>query len=193
MADEPYLWRIHTSTDTIYADYAQHSLGDTPITRGETASFEFHFQDPATEPLVVPSGTTYTIPAGTTEIWPSVDVQGTLDVQGSLILTEGDDFVDLRSLSEHAGSYSPLPSIQNEYKIRQQKPSTAPSLIVGIEPSQDLKDEDVPGVWGVVDAGTDTRENTYSEYVFSLDVTVLNTLDEYADQDSAETSLAVTY
>jgi len=192
MANELY-WKIHTSAGTLYADRAQHTLSDTPITRGESASFEFHFQEVGEDTLVVPEGTTYTIPAGETEVWPDTDVQGTLDVQGSLILTEGDDFVDLRALSEHAGSYSPLPSIQNEYKIRQQKPSTAPSLIVGIEPSQDLKDEDVPGVWGVVDSGTDTRENTYSEYVFSLDVTVLNTFDAYSDQESAETNLAVTY
>jgi hypothetical protein len=191
MPDEQTLWRIHTkSNGSLTAKAATNGPADlNRPTRGETAAWTFRL---ASEALVVPSGETYTVESGTEEVYSSADIDGTLNVDGTLTLTEG-QFDTLRQLADHAGSFATVQTLNNTQNYREQIPSDASvdSIVVGIEPAQALKDRNVDGVWGIVSNGTDARSAALSRNLFQLEVQVLAEYSEYADHSAIETALQV--
>jgi len=75
---------------------------------------------------------------------------------------------------------------------REQLPARADveSLVVQLEPSTELSSYDVPGFWGLVTGGDDSRETTLSQERLVLELVVLADADQYTDHTDIENDLA---
>jgi len=75
---------------------------------------------------------------------------------------------------------------------REQLPARADvdSLVVQLEPSSDLSSYDVPGFWGLVVGGDDSRETTLSQERLVLELFVLADAGQYTDHADIESDLA---
>jgi len=75
---------------------------------------------------------------------------------------------------------------------REQLPARAAvdSLVVQLEPSTELSSYDVPGFWGLVTGGDDSRETTLSQERLVLELVVLADADQYTDHTDIENDLA---
>jgi len=111
---------------------------------------------------------------------------------GGTVLT-GSTVEILQEYAEFAGAYATLELLTNELKFREQLPSDAPrdSLVVGVRPASDLRDRDVPAVWGLVDDVRDAREPVLSEKRIEITVRILAPFDEYTDLSAVETAFEV--
>lgn len=194
---------VTASSGTIQVPYATSSPG--VWTRGQTATYTFEFPRTYTFPsdytvsgtesyenVVIPAGVTVTIPSGATLNVDSIIVNGTLTNNGTLNTASG-MLADFNEFVEWAGSYTTLEMLNGVERYRVQIPASAgiESLVVGIEPNQDLQDRDVVGVWGLVDSITNERNQALSTNRYSVDVNVLAPYGEYADVSSVETDLLV--
>lgn len=176
-------------------------------TRGETATFTFEFEAEQTfasdytvpagetqtfESLYVPEGVTLTIESGATVEVDSIIVDGTVTGDGQLI-TDSGMLTDLVEYAEWGGSWSTMTMLNNVVKYRTQIPSSAgiDSLVWGIEPNQDLQDRNVVGVWGLVESINNERNQPLTTNRYSVDVTVLAPLDEYATISDVESDLVI--
>jgi hypothetical protein len=166
------------------------------ITRGETA--EFTFRNMITR-LTVESGETFTVPAGTTEQVDFVEVFGTLDVDGTLeadsLLNQGTvdndgtlkinerfafELEDLKAYRRFAGKANLTPTLSATQKFSENIDETElETLVIGIEPNDDLQDEEIPGVWGVVNSITDERNQALNTDAATISVDVLALYSEY--------------
>jgi len=96
------------------------------------------------------------------------------------------DFNTLLDFTDFAGSYSAYEGDDNLYRYIEHLPNDASfsSLVVGINPSQDLQDRDVPGVWGLIETVEDTRNQPLSDTRIALEVFVIAEFDDFADADA---------
>jgi len=101
------------------------------------------------------------------------------------------DFQTLTDYDDYAGSYAPIELLNGNEKYRDHIPESGSieSLLVGIEPSSDLKNKDISGVWGVIDDISDSRNAALSTVQVELSVRVLARFAEYADHTTAESTL----
>jgi len=189
---------IHKTGNTVIdADFATNEPARlNNITRGERA--EFTFRDMITR-LTVESGETYTVQSGTTERIDFVEVFGTLDIDGTLevdfLLDQGtidDDgtlrvnerfafeLEDLKAYRRFAGKANLTPTLSATQKFSENIDETElNTLVIGIEPNQDLQDEEIPGIWGVVNNITDERNQALSTDAATISVDVLALYSEY--------------
>lgn len=185
-------YTLHTeSNSTISAVYTTEAPSEfNQVSRGERAQFTFEFP---TESLVVESGETYTVESGTTEIFQTVDVKenGTLDVNGTLIETGGNNVAELQRYQDHAGSFATQETLNNARRYRLGIPSgiDITSLVLGIEPSQTLQDNDVPGIWGLVESVSDPRRQALSDERVTVQLLVLDRFSAYTDHTDIQNSL----
>jgi hypothetical protein len=206
--------RLKNEVD-IVADYILTDWSDAnELTIGETRSVNLHFN--TLEDLVVSSS--YTVSAGTVEQYDTVTIQdgatltiesnatlttntvtvesgGTLTQQSGSTLTEyGNLTQQLLEYGKWAGAYAPFTSIDSVEKYEEQF-STAradiDSIVIGLEPSQSLKDRNVRGVWGILDADTDNRPRALSDMQFGIELKILAWYDEYADHAALEADLEI--
>lgn len=174
------------------------------VTRGERAEINLHFP---TDDLVV-SGS-YTVSAGDVEQYDEIVVESgaTLTIEGELygntldndgtvtnngtLTVYGSVISRVQDLADYAGSYAEQTTLNGTVKFRNQIPSNADvnSLVVGVEPSANIQDNDVDGFWGIVDRGSDTRNTALSDGQYQLQLTVLAELAEYNDHTAIENDL----
>lgn len=64
-------------------------------------------------------------------------------------------------------------------------------MLLGIEPSSDLKNKEVEGIWGLVDSIEDVRNPSLNTFRFALNIFVLGQYSDYADVSDVETNLEV--
>ena len=206
-------FKIETkSNGLVVANYATNDIPElNNITRGDTATFVFDFNDIGTD-LTVASGDTYTIETNTIEAYDSIIVDGTLVVNGTLYgndltvngtldnngtvdINQGQvtDYNTLLDYDEYSRKYARLETLDAAQPYREFFDTTdfLDSLVFGIEPAQTLQNEDIPGVWGLVSNIEDSRpmQLNYNRLTITLDI--LATYDEYIDHASLETALKV--
>jgi len=193
---------------------AQHVQSDPSSinnrTRGETATFDLLIED--LETLSVANGDTYTVESGQTEVYGSVDVDGTLTINGTLVVRGTFDndgtvdnngtlrvlgsvnrFRDLLAYDRHAGSYTFTATLNNTQKFKQRLP-TSPnisSLVIGLEPSNDLETRNVAGKWGLIRNVTDSRTRALTNPVITLEIDILADYSEYSDITSVQNDLEI--
>jgi len=204
-------WEIHISDKKSYIADATVSGPDDVnlIARGETATYEFvNIQTK----LTVKSGTTYVVESGTTEQIDIVVVDGgTLDINGTLqadyvnvksgtIDNDGTldinekyafEVEEIQNYSPFSGKYVINETLGSKQQYSEFIPSTAQidTLLLGIEPLQDLKDKTVEGYWGLINTITDDRNTPLSNSRITLDIDVLATYEEYSDHTAVEADL----
>lgn len=178
------------------------------ITRGGTVSYSFRNLGTA---LTIPSGETETIPSGETETIDFVtisdggtltvdgrleadelEVNGTLDLNGDLDVNEryALELEDLLLYREYAGQYNLRQTLDATQRYSEQiDESVLTTLVIGIEPSDDLKERGIPGVWGLVDDIRDERDPTLTRSAVGIDLTVLAPFSEYSSVSAVQNDL----
>jgi len=96
------------------------------------------------------------------------------------------DYLDFADAADYGLTEANIPW------YREQVPSRADvdSLVVQIEPSSDLSSLDVPGFWGLVTGGEDSRETSVSHEQLVLELYVLADAAQYADHTAIENDLS---
>jgi len=200
MAQSDVSFTIHTESTTITAKSAVNSPAQlNTVTRGDTAQFTFRVAGSGltADSLVVQSSETYTVSANTTEIYTQTDVKenGQLNVEenGTLNVTGGDNRGELEQYADHAGAFSSLTTLNNTQKFREQIPTDADvnSILLGIEPSQTLKDRGINGIWGLVTNGTDERTSALTNNQYTIELQVLAEYADYSDRQALTTDLEI--
>lgn len=190
-------WTIYTQDGKLYPDYATGDLHN--ITDGETSTFVFGFEslDGGTSELIVEDGETYVLSDGR-EVYEYAKTQDggerIIEDGAQLVITGENTQSDLiEGLDQEAGHFVDYTTIQNEHKFRNKLPqdSDISSLLVGIEPSQELQDRDVKGIYGVVEGMTDNRNSSLTNYQYQMTILKLADFDEYSDLTSAASDLEV--
>jgi len=187
-------WTVYTNDKgTLSASYAIGGpTGLNRVSQGGNVTIRLEF---TTDFLIVESGETYTVKSGTTEIFTYTDVKenGQLIVEenGQLIRTGGDNIQELQIYDDHAGSYQTTQSIDQTVSYTEFLPDNidVSSLVIGIEPSQKLKDRGIRGCWGLLDSATDVRTMGLTTNQFELSVTVLGQYSDFTDIDDVITQL----
>jgi hypothetical protein len=178
------------------------------IARGGTVSYSFRNLETK---LIVDSGETETIPGGDTETidfatvadggtlvvdgrleCDELDVDGTLDLNGELDVNEryALELEDLLVYREYAGQYNLRETLDSTQRYSEQiDESVLTTLVMGIEPSADLQDRGIPGVWGLVDTIRDERASTLTRSVVGIDLTVLAPFSEYDSVSAVKNDL----
>jgi len=177
------------------------------IQRGQTVTIQLLNLN--REDLTVESGDTYTVSAGDTEQYREVVVDGTLTVDGRLEADElaisgtvngsgtvavdekyAAEIDDLRHHREFAGQFTVRETIDGTQKISETiDNSKLETLVVGIEPSQELQDQFIPGCWGVIETVSDERNAPLTNSRVRVDLRVLAPFSDYADVDAVTTDL----
>lgn len=99
----------------------------------------------------------------------------------------------VEEFAQWAGSFTTMEMLDNTVKFRDQLPSSATidSCVLGINPSSDLDNDNIVGVWGLVESIDNQRNQplTTNRYQFSL--TVLAPYSEYADHTAVSNDLEI--
>lgn len=191
---------LHTSG---VGDMVADSVTTDPATSnrigsGDTATFSL--RAPSTR-LTVGSGETVTVGSGVSQDFDEVEVfsggtltvdgtlraevvsvDGTLNVNGTLDVT-GPTPVDLSFLRDYriyAGNATLTETLNGTQRFSETiDTAEIDTLVVGIEPSSELKQADIPGVWGVVEDVIDARNRPLSTDAVEITVSVLAPYDKY--------------
>jgi len=101
------------------------------------------------------------------------------------------EWASFQQYADYAGAFVLHRGVDGDVRYTSRLPTSADvdSLLLGIEPNSDLKNRDVTGVWGVVDSGSDERDNALANYEYAIDLTVLAEFAKYADHASALSAL----
>jgi len=176
-------------------------------TRGETVSFEFWATDGTKnltvsgsvtidsvefyDSVTVESGATLTITSNGKLLTGSLTSNGTIDNDGIIINDLGinNSFEDLVEYGDYAGKFSTTETLNGKQKYREFIPSDAnvDSLLVGIEPNNELENKNVPPIWGVVESVSDPRNPALNTKNYQMTVRILAEKSEYSDHSTAET------
>jgi len=185
-------YTIHTNGNTtLEADVVTSSLSEANrITRGEPIEIQLRDVDLQ---LIVGNGETVVIDdaqeinrveinnGGTLTVdgtlrADELDNQGTLNVNGTLTVNEsvGVELEELRQYREYAGSATLTETLDGTQRFSESIDTAAlDSLVIGIEPDSDLKTRGIPGVWGVVDSISDSRNRQLTTNTITLSLSVL--------------------
>jgi hypothetical protein len=179
------------------------------ISRGDSVTFQF--RNLATR-LSVPSGASETIASSETRRIDFVDVSGalvvdgrlecdelsvdggTVDVNGTLSVNErvALELADLRKYREYSGEYTLHDTLDATKKFTEQIDETVlNSLVIGIEPTGELKNNGIPGVWGVLDEIVDARSAPLVDSSVTVEMTVLAPFDEYSSVTDVTSALKI--
>lgn len=204
---------LHTEDyGEIYAQYVQtdpESLNNR--TRGDTAEFALGIPDENQDSLVVPSGVTHTVPTGETQVFNTADIDGTVVINGTLVIyspIDNDGTIDnngtlitrpsepqgnLLGYDRHAGSYTLSGTLNNTQRYKERLPDTpnVSSLVVGIEPNSNLKDDDIAGKWGLISNVTDSRNRPISNSLITVEIDILADYSEYNNVPAVQNDLEI--
>jgi len=171
-------------------------LGGVTIPSGETRE---------ERNVLVPAGETLTI-NGTLKT-DQIEINGRVGGSGSLIITDdltindgtltvNDKFAfeysEVDNLASFAGKYQLSETRDGTQRFFQTFPSgTIDSLLVGVEPI-DLADDEITGVWGVIDNLQDNRNPSLADGPrIRLELTVLAPFGEYQSYQAATDALEI--
>lgn len=183
------------------------------ITRGDTASFELHFDDSGSD-LVVNSNESYTVESGTVEgfdgiivnsggeltingelIGNSLTNNGTINNNGTLTINAGTitGYDTLLEYDEFAGKYSLSETLNSEQRYKERLPTgiNIDSLVLEITPSPDLQSEHIEGIWGIIENVSDDRPSALSINRITVEVQILAELEQYTDHTAVENALKI--
>jgi hypothetical protein len=96
------------------------------------------------------------------------------------------DFLDFADAADYGLTEANVPWYREQLPAR----ADVDSLVVQLDPSTELSSYDVPGFWGLVTGGDDSRESTLSQERLVLELFVLAAADQYTDHTAIETDLA---
>ena len=204
-------WTIHIDDNTVIeADAATSSPSEiNTIERGQTSTFSFY--NFATN-FIIDFGETYTIESGETLEVSFVTINGTLVVDGELkcdeltingaldnngTVTVNDKFAfeynEAQRYSPFTGKFTLMETLSAKQPYREfiSDSTDIDTLLIGIEPSQDLKDKDLIGYWGLLNNITDNRNRTLTTTQIELELTVLAQYDEYNTFSDVQNDLEV--
>jgi len=141
--------------------------------------------------LTIEDGAKVVVESGGVLQATTITNNGTLTGAGTTLT--GSPFALLQEYGEYAGAYATVDLLNNQLKYREQLPASAPrqSLVVGIRPATDLRNRDVPAVWGLVDDVRDAREPVLAERRIEITVRILAPFADYTDLDAVETAFEV--
>lgn len=139
--------------------------------------------------ITVNNGTTLTI-NGTLQC-NNVTNNGTIIVNGELIVFDGDSISNLLKYGEWANKYDTKTMIDGTLKYSDRIPDSEDleSLVVGVEPATELQNQDVEGTWGLVDSITDERDAVLNTNRITISMTNLGEFADYSDVNTVETNL----
>jgi len=177
------------------------------ITRGSSVSLTVVNLNPL---LQIDTGESEIIGAGTTAQYSEVVVDGVLTVDGTLQVDDlsvngtlnangtvdvdeqyAVEFDDLKQYREFAGQYNIRETIDGTQRFSETIDSSLSTLVIGVEPSRDLRDSGIPGCWGVVDSISDARNAALTNSRITIDITVLATYSDFADISAVTTDLRI--
>jgi len=160
--------------------------------------------------FVVSAGESETIASGTTGQYTDVIVDGTLTVDGTLQVADlvvngtldvngtvdvdeqyAPEFEQFKEYREFAGQYNVRETLDGTQRFSETIDSSLSTLVIGVEPSQDLQDESIPGCWGVVDGISDARNAPLANSRITIDLRVLATYSDYNDISAVTTDLRI--
>jgi len=163
--------------------------------------------------LVVSSGETKTVASGAIEVYDDVTVDGTLTVDGILVVYGTLNTVDgtvnsadgtvanqsenpfkrLLDHDRHAGSYTLNRTLGNVQRYKERLPSSPNinSLVVGLEPATDLQNREIAGKWGLISNVTDNRTRALTNPVVSVEIDILADFSEYSDVTAVQNDLEI--
>lgn len=141
--------------------------------------------------ITVESGATLTI-NGTLQGEKLVN-NGTVDNNGTLIIDGGDTQGVINAFIEWAGQYNTLTMVNGVRKYSDRTPTSAAvdTLLIGIEPDTALQNQEVNGVWGLVESFEDARDAPLAQGRYSVSVFVLGEYGDYTDHSAVETELLI--
>lgn len=184
---------IHTSQNGSFD--ADALTGQWPtFTRGSTIPLRFWFDhDKSDEWLIVEDGESFNVPDGdtVTRYRARASGSGSITVQdsGSLVIDE----TGFNLLLEYVGwadaaAYGQ--GLDHRPYYREQHPeSDVTSIVLGVEPSQDLRERGVRGFWGVLTSGSDERNSALTNYQLGLEFYALAYYTEYETRLDLENDL----
>lgn len=206
-------YKVYLDGFEFYVRHVQSDPSDiNNRTRGGATPFNLSVpQSP--DNLVISSGETHTVEAGTVEVWNDVTVDGELTVNGILVVYGTLDSVDgtvnsehgtidtltqnpfsrLLAHDRHAGSYTLTETLGNAQKYKERLPASPNinSLVVGLEPATDLSDRDIAGKWGLISNVTDNRTRALTNPVVTLEIDILAEYSEFNDVAAVKTDLEI--
>jgi len=201
---------IQTERFVFVANYSTSAPAElSNITRGDTITLDLQF-DVKSE-LTVASGETVTIQSGTTQFHDTVTVDGTLVVDGTLIsytpITDNGTLENngtisvindgltklLEQYDRVAGDFAAIETLTNGQKFREQLPDNGAvnSLVVGIEPADELQSRSIPGLWGLIVDITDNRNRPLINPQVQLEVRILDEYSQFNSVTDVQNSLRV--
>jgi hypothetical protein len=96
-----------------------------------------------------------------------------------------DRYESLRELGDYAHTVATFTSIEGAAFYRENH-TTSTELLVSFEPSQDVKDQNIPGFWGVVVGVQDETMIPGADASLGLEVFLLAEFKEYADRSAVK-------
>lgn len=171
-------WEVHTKANKSITPDA--ITGDwNNLTRGERTRFRFWFDaDTSTSTSAAYGSAVY----GDTSYGAS-----TAELESKY--TEWLQLQDFLDYSD-AAAYGTSQNHRPWYREQLPADATVASIVLGIEPTQDLKDRGITGVWGIVVSGSDLRNSTLTNWQIDLELFVLSEFSEYSDHADIESDLA---
>lgn len=96
-------------------------------------------------------------------------------------------FQTLQQYDTLAGAYRTTETLTgNLYYSETLSSNNIDSLAIGVEPDANLQNDNINGVWALIDNVTDERNRALSTSRITLDLTVIAPFDNYADHTELE-------
>ena len=186
---------IETKSSGDYTgEYATNSPNElNNATRGDSATFVLEIDGLGElNELVVASGDTYQIVDGDSETYESADIDGTLDLDGRLVIN-ANAAESIFQYDEYAGKYTLMETIDSSQPYREFLPDSIgiDTNLVGIRPSNDLQSKQIDGVWGLISDISDSRNQPLTTDRITITVDILAQYDEYSNHTAVENELLV--
>jgi len=202
MAKTDIFFKIHTKEHgPIIAEYA--TSDPYTVTRGGRARLQVWI--PEENILTVTSDTT--IPSEKAWVFSDITIDGaTLTVEGSLqadtinVINSGsinvdggtvntsdiDAFAELLDYGDFAGSFSTNTTLSGIELYNEQTPTARDTLLIGIEPATKIQNNDLSGVWGLVDNIREVRDKTLTTQTIEIELRVIAEYNQFADHAAIE-------
>lgn len=183
-------WTIHTSEGRKYADSITAEWPN--LTVGGRSTIRVHFQQNGARSLS--GSTSETVSSGSVEGDDSVDISGSASLTVNGTLHVGDEesrWSETEQYTDYAGHAANGVGLNNVPWFKEQLAADASvqSIVMGFEPSGDLKNRTVRGFWGLLVGGRDRRNNVLSQFDLELECVVLAEFDEYGSIDTLKSDL----